>query len=68
VPSTCWSFVINKKTLDEDFDVHSSYYGDHDKFIWLGQNRNRIILSPIPSLSTHCVRNFMAPLIKWNKI
>jgi len=68
VPSTCGSFVVNKRTLDNDYDIHTSFYSDHDKFIWLGQNRNRLILSPIPSLSTHCSHKFMAPLIDWNKI
>ena len=68
VPSTCGSFVVNKKTLDNDYDIHTSFYSDHDKFIWLGQNRNRLVISAIPSLSTHCVARFMAPTINWNKI
>lgn len=68
VPSTCGSFVVNKKTLDNDYDIHTSFYSDHDKFIWLGENRDRIILSPIPSLSTHCVEQFMAPIINWKQI
>lgn len=68
VPSTCGSFVINKKTLDNDYDVHTSFYSDHDKFIWLGENRNRLVISAIPSLSTHCVDRFMAPVIDWKKI
>jgi hypothetical protein len=68
IPSTCGSFIISKKILDEDYDIHTSFYGDHDKFLWLGQNRNRLILSAIPSLSTHCTDKFMAPTIDWNKI
>lgn len=68
VPSTCGSFVVNKKTLDNDYDVHTSFYSDHDKFIWLGENRNRLVISAIPSLSTHCVDRFMAPVIDWKKI
>jgi hypothetical protein len=68
VPSTCGSFIINKKTLDNDYDIHTSLYSDHDKFIWLGQNRNRIVLTPLPSLSTHCVKQFMAPIINWENI
>lgn len=67
-PSTCGSFIVNKKILNDDYDIHTSFYSDHDKFIWLGQNRNRLIISPIPSLSTHCVDKFMAPIINWNEI
>lgn len=66
-PSTCGSFVITKKILLEDYDVHTTYYSDHDKFIWLGNNRGRLILSPMPSLSTHC-DYFMAPIINWKNI
>lgn len=68
IPSTCGSFVINSKILNEDFDIHTNFYGDHDKFIWLGQNKNRFILSPIPSLSTHCVNDFLAPTINWKHV
>lgn len=68
VPSTCGSFIINKQILDEDYDVHTSFYSDHDKFIYLGQTRNRIVVSPMPSLSTHCDAQFMSPIIDWNDV
>jgi hypothetical protein len=68
IPSTCGSFIINKQILIEDYDIHTTYYGDHDKFIWLGKNRNRILLSPIPSLSTHCEIEHLSPTIDWNQI
>ena len=65
VPSTCGSFIVNKQILHEDYDVHTTFYSDHDKFIQLGTTRGRIIISPIPSLSTHCENDFLAPLINW---
>lgn len=68
VPSTCGSFIINKKILDEDYDVHVNYYGDHHKFIWLGEKKSRLIITPIPSLSTHCEVEWLAPIIDWGKI
>jgi hypothetical protein len=64
-PSTCGSFIVNVQTLNEDFDIHTSFPGDHNKFLYLGQNRDRIIISPIPSLSTHCEIEYLAPLINW---
>jgi hypothetical protein len=68
VPSTCGSFIINKKILNEDYDVHVGYYGDHHKFIWLGENRSRLVLTPIPSLSTHCEIEWMSPIIDWSNM
>ena len=68
VPSTCGSFVINKQILEEDYDIHTSFYSDHDKFIYLGQTRNRIVISPMPGLSTHCESHFMTPLINWTNV
>lgn len=67
-PSTCGSFVINKKTFDMDYDILSTMKGDHNKYIWLNQNRGRIVLSPIPGLSTHCMQNLLSPTIDWSKI
>jgi hypothetical protein len=68
VPSTCGSFIVNKQILDEDYDVHTSFYSDHDKFIYLGQTKNRIIISPMPGLSTHCESEYMAPIINWKYV
>lgn len=68
VSSTCGSFVVNKQTLMADHDVHTSFYSDHEKFLNLGKTRNRIILSPIPSLSTHCEVEWLAPVVDWRAV
>jgi len=67
-PSTCGSFIIPKQILDEDFDILSTMVGDHNKFLYLNENRNRHVLTPIPGLSTHCMEGLMSPTIDWNKI
>lgn len=68
VPSTCGSFIVNKTTLDEDYDVHTTFYSDHDKFIKLGEDRGRVIVSPMPSLSTHCEVEWLAPIVNWKEL
>lgn len=68
VPSTCGSFIINKQILEEDIEIHTNFYGDHDKFLYLGKEKNRIVISPIPGLSTHCEKEWLSPLIQWDKI
>ena len=67
-PSTCGSFVVNKKIFLEDFDIQSTTPGDHGKFIHLRNTRNRKVITPVPSLSTHCVSPYMAPVINWEEI
>jgi len=42
--------------------------GDYHKFIWLGQNKKRNVISPIPSLSTHCETEWLATTVDWEKI
>jgi hypothetical protein len=67
-PSTCNSFVLPKKIFDEDYDILSTMEGDHNKFIWLTENRNRFVVTPIPGLSTHCMSNLLSPTIEWKKL
>jgi hypothetical protein len=67
-PSTCGSFIINRKLFDEDYDVWSTTIGDHNTFMYLNENRNRFVLTPLPGLSTHCMENLISPTINWEQI
>lgn len=67
-PSTCGSFIIRKGVFDEDYDILSTMEGDHNKFLWLNQNRERSVITPIPGLSTHCMEGLLSPGINWEKI
>jgi hypothetical protein len=67
-PSTCGSFIFTKETFDKDYDILSTMEGDHNKFLWLNQNRHRTVITPIPGLSTHCMQGLMSPTIKWEEI
>jgi hypothetical protein len=67
-PSTCGSFIISKQLLEEDFDILSTMVGDHNKFTYLNQTRNRFVLTPIPGLSTHCMEGLMSPTIDWSQV
>jgi hypothetical protein len=42
--------------------------GDHHKFIFLNQTKNRFVYTPIPGLSTHCMEGLLSPCIDWEKI
>lgn len=67
-PSTCGSFITTKQRLDEDLDVLSTMRGDHNKWLWLNENRSRFVFTPLPGLSTHCMNNLLSPTIKWETI
>jgi hypothetical protein len=39
---------------------------DHEMFAEL-EKKGRILLTPIPGLSTHCVNNLLSPCVDWEK-
>lgn len=67
-PSTCGSFIITRELLELDYDIHTSVSGDHNKFLQLAEERNRMVITPIPGLSTHCMEGLMSPTINWKNI
>ena len=70
-PSTCGSYITTKRIFDEDYSVHIGEnipIGDHHKWLWLNNNKDRFILTPIPGLSTHCMDGLLSPTINWETI
>ena len=67
-PSTCGSFIVKKELFNLDYDIHTTIVGDHNKFIDLHDKRQRMVLTPIPGLSTHCMDGLMSPTIDWEKL
>jgi hypothetical protein len=67
-PSTCASFLVNAKMLNEDAQLIKSSGGDHEFFTALAKHHSREIISPIPGLSTHCMKDFLSPGVDWKTI
>jgi hypothetical protein len=70
-PSTCGSYITTKKIFLEDYNDHTGIttpIGDHHKWLFLNQHKNRFVLTPIPGLSTHCMEGLMSPTINWSKV
>ena len=70
-PSTCGSYITTKRIFDEDFNDHIGVtvpIGDHHKWLYLNENKNRFIINPLPGLSTHCMEGLLSPTINWSKI
>jgi hypothetical protein len=67
-PSTCGTYIVTRDIFDKDYDVQSTYVGDHETFLWLNENRNRAVITPIPGLSTHCMEGLLSPTINWKDL
>ncbi|MBT8551923.1 hypothetical protein G6731_08160 [Polynucleobacter paneuropaeus] len=67
-PSTCASFLVTSKILNEDAQIIKTGGGDHEFFTALANKNSRKIISPIPGLSTHCMKDFLSPGIDWENI
>ncbi|MDR1090884.1 MAG: hypothetical protein LBL79_07385 [Prevotella sp.] len=71
--STTMTFAAKVKTLRKDKAVFRKWTSkphpyDFQLFHELKAFRKRILISPIPSYSTHGETKFLAPLIDWEKI
>ena len=64
-PSTCGTYIVNKKIFLEDYNTPFEMRGDHNKFLHLNKTKGRFVITPIPGLSTHCMEGLMSPTIKW---
>lgn len=67
-PSTCGTYIVDKKIFLADYDIPFAIPGDHSKFIHLNQTRGRFVITPIPGLSTHCMDHLLSPTINWEQI
>jgi hypothetical protein len=70
--STTMTFASRIKTLKEDYNIISKYIqgtypNDFKMFIDL-RNNNRVLLSPLPGLSTHGETQYLSPLINWSDV
>lgn len=70
-PSTTMTFAAKVKTLREDEETlrkhtKTNYPFDNDMFLEL-KSRGRVLVSPIPSFSTHGENMWLAPVIDWRK-
>ncbi|OLY96017.1 hypothetical protein [Polynucleobacter sphagniphilus] len=66
IPSTCYSFIVSIEKFNEDLEILSSDRMDHQVFDELAK-KERLLLSPIPSLATHCMVNLLSPGIDWDQ-
>lgn len=67
-PSTCGSFLVRRNTFSEDAAYWVRDVQDHFQFQDLLEHKRRLLVSPIPGLSTHCMEGYLSPSIEWEKL
>lgn len=67
-PSTCFSFITRKSTFLADWPLIDIGQPDHVFFRVLREINRRILLTPMPSLSTHCMNGGLAPVVNWEAL
>jgi hypothetical protein len=67
-PSTCASFILEKRILDRDYDVFSSGLTDYYFFSKLIGEGGRVLLTPVPGLATHSMEGYLSPTVNWEKL
>ena len=72
--STCLTFVTTAKQIKEDFDVWKKNtfevpsLGSFYAFITLREEKEKVLISAVPGISTHTETLWLSPLKNWNKI
>lgn len=66
-PSTCATYLVPVKVLLRDRLLLELGIADFKLFTILSKARRRTILSPIPSLATHSMTEFLAPVVNWER-
>lgn len=67
-PSTCASFMFEKRVLERDYAVLSMGLNDHYFFTRLIAEQGRVLLTPVPGLSTHSMAGYLSPTVDWAKL
>lgn len=66
-PSTCFSLISKAKYLKKDKRIYKFFRDQHVQ-PFLRIFKRRVLVSPMPALSTHCMARYLAPQIDWEAI
>jgi hypothetical protein len=67
-PSTCGSFLVKPSIFVSDANLWTNRrMKDSRIFSVLRFLKQRVLITALPSLSTHCMRDHLAPTIDWEK-
>ncbi len=65
--STTSTFMTPMKLFIDDFAIFQKYgWIDHSRWVEIGKKGHEL-WTPIPSLATHMVKDYMAPIVNWKE-
>jgi hypothetical protein len=64
-PSTCGTFMVRPETFKKDYKVWKARLTDRRVFPLLRLLKRRVLVTPMPGLSTHCMSDYMSPCVQW---
>jgi hypothetical protein len=67
-PSTCGTFIMPRRVFLEDVGDWAQEIADYYMFKHLTDNKHRVLLTPLPGLSTHCMSGYLSPTIDWSTV
>lgn len=67
-PSACASFMLEKQVFDRDYAIFSTGQTDYYFFSKLVGEEGRVLLTPLPGLSTHSMNGYLSPTVDWAAI
>jgi hypothetical protein len=67
-PSTCATYMLPVKVFLSDRKVLKLGIYDFKLFKILGHLRRRTLISPVPSLATHSMTEYLAPAVEWERM
>lgn len=67
-PSTCASFILEKRVLDRDYQILGSGRTDYYFFSTLIAEGGRVLLTPVPGLATHSMEGYLSPVVDWGRL
>lgn len=72
VLGTIGTCIMTKDIFSQDLEIcrKKEALTDYKKWFYLARNKNRIILEPVPTLSTHCMKNvaMLSPGVNWEAL
>jgi len=66
-PSSCGSYISEILRFRSDYDIFQQGLPDYYFFNALINERKRVLLTPIPGLSTHCMEGYLSPAVDWQR-
>jgi hypothetical protein len=59
---------MENRVFARDWEVFSLFLPDYHLFSKLVAEMGRVLLTPVPGLSTHSMEGYLSPTIDWEKL